>query len=105
MFTTTEKDKEKGCDNKCEGLGEPHQEGFGLKKRQFSESWDRKNVAASKSFADVTRPDIDRENLEKGDKIEFIRSFDDRRGKERATEVTGGVQESDLGPPMGGGCI
>ena len=33
MFTTTEKDKEKGCDKKCEGLGEPHQEGFGLKKR------------------------------------------------------------------------
>ena len=33
MFTTTEKDKAKGCDNKCEGLGEPHKEGFGLKKR------------------------------------------------------------------------
>ena len=52
---------------------------FGLKKRQFSESWDRKNVAASKSFADVTRPDIDRENLEKGDKLASAscRSFDE----------------------------
>ena len=35
MYATTEKDKEKhpNCDKKCEGLGEPHQEGFGLKKR------------------------------------------------------------------------
>ena len=35
MYKTSEKDKEAhpNSDKKCEGLGEPHQEGFGLKKR------------------------------------------------------------------------
>jgi len=40
--------------------------------------------------------------LREGDRVEFSKSYDDRKGKDRAEQVTGGVTE-DRRPPAGGG--
>jgi len=41
--------------------------------------------------------------LAEGSKVEFVKVFDDRKGKDRAEQVTGGVDEAPGGGGFGGG--
>ena len=41
--------------------------------------------------------------LSEGSRVDYDESFDDRKGKPRAENVTGGIQGNDRGPPREAG--
>ena len=46
---------------------------------------------------------LDGKMLQEGAAVQFVKKYDDRKGKERAEEVTGGVPEEEGGGGGGGG--
>ena len=46
---------------------------------------------------------LDGKMLKEGSQVSFIKKFDERKGKDRAEEVTGGCPEEDLFGGRGGG--